>query len=119
MKINIIYEFEVGDWLIGPPVNVPTRVMEIHEDHFVGMLPNGVTGQFEFNKEDDKPCCPLKLAMALQLTILDRMTDEQYDRITNLVGREPNFQYDPEIDTLYMNTIVVYQEGKFKDISQL
>lgn len=122
MKKQIKYIFEVGDWIIGPPINVPTRVMEIittpEEDSFIGMFPNGETGEFVFTKED-KLCCPIRVARELQLTVLDRMTEEQYERICTLTGREPEFHYCPETDTIYMNGLVVYTCGKFKDINQL
>lgn len=107
-------ELKVGDWLIGPPLNVPTKIKELKSTtQFIGRI----LGQdedllFDFDKDD-------RVATAREigdyfLEMFKEITPEEIlDRIYDLNDEEMNMFFDSDTDTFYLNGFIIFEDGEF------
>lgn len=110
-------EFKVGDWLIGPPVNAPTKITELISTHiFRGwVLGEDEERDFEFCKKD-RIIEPSELGEFILKELKKIIPSEVLDRVQELNDGEMNVYFDIEDEIFYLNGFILYKDNEFSFI---
>ena len=103
-------ELKVGDWIIGPPDNIPVKILKLNSNISVDVVkPCGELWEAELNIID-RLATAEEVGQALYFSFIEKLDEEaeacldMLDLVVDYIGDE---------DCLYVNGIRVYKDGKF------
>lgn len=110
----MINELKVGDWMIGPPLSVPTKIKELKSTAmFVGRILGQDEDEDFYFDDDDRIATPTEISAYFLDKFIEVTPEETRNQIEELNDGEMNLFYDTSTDAFYLNGFVIFHNERF------